>query len=426
VVRVSGPAVRDITEKCVSVALVPRVAKLAKFLDQSREAIDEGVVLFFPMPQSYTGQDVIEFQGHGGPMVLQRLLKRCLELGARLAEPGEFTRRAYLNEKLDLAQAEAVVDLIDAATEQAARCAARSLSGAYSLKISEIADLLVELRALTEAILDFPEEEVSSGTRQDQGMRLATIQAHLLSLRGVAEQGSLLREGVHVVLAGQPNVGKSSLLNQLAGQDIAIVTAIPGTTRDAIRQSISLDGMPVHIIDTAGLRDTTDTVEQIGVDRAWAAIQSADLVVLLTEAATGVDERDRAILGQLPSRMKRIHVFNKIDLAQQPAQRGSSEGCDAVWLSAKTGIGVGLLRDLLKQAVGWDGSTEGVFMARERHLEAMRYANEALKRAEEEVGRQELYAEELRLAHEALMSITGEFTADDLLGEIFSRFCIGK
>jgi tRNA modification GTPase len=426
VVRVSGLGVGEVVNHIVSAALKPRVATLSKFLDSGGGAIDEGIALFFPSPHSYTGQDVLELQGHGGPLVLQRLLKRCLELGARAAEPGEFTRRAYLNGKLDLAQAEAVADLIDASTEQAARCAARSLYGEYSYKIQLVKNLLVELRALTEATLDFPEEDIDLATRNGQEARLAAVQVGLSALLAASAQGSLLREGVHVVLAGQPNVGKSSLLNHLARQDVAIVTEIPGTTRDAIRQSINLDGVPVHMVDTAGLRETGDPVERIGVERAWAAIEKADVVLLLIDAGHGETEADREILARLPNRMKCIRVLNKIDLAGLPAQLGQVDGAEAVWLSAKSGAGVDLLRSALKQVIGWEGNVEGVFMAHARHLEAMRRAQSGLARAAAETKRQELFAEELRLAHEALMGITGEFTSDDLLGEIFSRFCIGK
>jgi tRNA modification GTPase len=388
--------------------------------------MDEGIALYFPGPRSYTGQDVLELQGHGGPLVQQRILRRCLELGSRLAEPGEFTRRAYLNGKLDLAQAESVVDLIDASTELAARCAVRALSGDYSLRIHEVAESIVELRALTEATLDFPEEDIDTATRGDQISRLEAIRAKLAALLAASVQGSLLREGVHVVLAGQPNTGKSSLLNRLTGEDVAIVTEIAGTTRDAIRQSINLGGVPVHMVDTAGLRESSDPVERIGVDRAWAAIDKADVVVLMLDARTGVTEADRVILARLPSRMKCIRVFNKIDLAGLPSRTDVQDGAKSIWLSAKSGAGVDLLRSELASAIGWQGSADGVFMARARHLESMRRAESGLARAAAQLARQELFAEELRLAHEALMSITGEFTPDDLLGEIFSRFCIGK
>jgi len=426
VVRVSGLGVSEVARRIVSISLRPRVATLSKFLDCGGEAIDEGIALFFPSPHSYTGQDVLELQGHGGPLVLQQLLGRCLESGARVAQPGEFTRRAHLNGKLDLVQVEAVADLIDASTAQAARCAVRSLSGHYSYKIQLVTDKLVELRALTEATLDFPEEDINGATRSRQAAQLAVIQKEISELLAASGQGSLLREGVHVVLAGQPNVGKSSLLNQLAQQDIAIVTEIPGTTRDAIRQSVNLDGVPVHMVDTAGLRETSDPVERVGVERAWTAIQRADVVLLLLDTRQGETEADRAILARLPDRMKCIRVMNKIDLVGLPAQRGRIDGAEAVWLSAKTGAGMELLRNMLKQTIGWEGNVEGVFMAHARHLEAMRRAQAGLVRATAETERQELFAEELRLAHEALMSITGEFTSDDLLGEIFSRFCIGK
>jgi len=354
-------------------------------------------------------------------VVLNRLLRRCLELGARMAAPGEFTQRAYLNDKMDLAQAEGVADLIDAATEQAARCAALSIEGVFSNKIQSVDKSVLELRALTEATLDFPEEEIDAPTRMDQRMRLDATIAELEKLLSMSSQGILLRDGAHVVLAGQPNVGKSSLLNQLAGQDVAIVTEIPGTTRDAVRQTINLSGVPIHMIDTAGLRESDDLVERIGIERTWAAINKADLLLLVLDATKGETAADRKILSQLPAKLRCLRVYNKADLIGQPAGRADGE----VVLSAKTGEGVDLLRAALAEAIGWRGD-EGVFMARERHLEAMQLALGGLKRATGVMEHQELFAEELRKAHEALMGITGRHSADDVLGEIFSRFCIGK
>ncbi len=422
VVRLSGTSLADLAEILCGKTLSARVASLCDFRDQTGIAIDQGLALFFPAPHSYTGEDVLELQGHGGPVVLQQLLKRCLALGARVAAPGEFSKRAYLNGKMDLAQAEAVADLIDAATEQAVRCAQRSLHGEFSAEIQNLARLLVELRALTEATLDFPEEEIDTGTRDDQTNRLRAIQEKLHALLQSASQGSLLREGALVVLAGQPNAGKSSLLNRLAGEEVAIVTDIPGTTRDAIRQSINLQGVPLHVIDTAGLRDSDDPVEKIGIARTWAAIEKADLAILVIDATLGETKEDRAILSRLPPGQRCLHAYNKSDLAGQASGRSG----DTVTLSAKTGEGLDALRAAIAEAIGWQGDSEGVFMARARHLDAMRLAEAGLQQAVTQLLRQELFAEELRRAHEALMSITGEITSDDLLGEIFSRFCIGK
>ena len=422
VVRLSGTSLADLAEILCGKTLSARVASLCDFRDQTGIAIDQGLALFFPAPHSYTGEDVLELQGHGGPVVLQQLLKRCLALGARVAAPGEFSKRAYLNGKMDLAQAEAVADLIDAATEQAVRCAQRSLHGEFSVEIQNLARLLVELRALTEATLDFPEEEIDTGTRDDQTNRLRAIQEKLHALLQSASQGSLLREGALVVLAGQPNAGKSSLLNRLAGEEVAIVTEIPGTTRDAVRQSINLQGVPLHVIDTAGLRDSDDPVEKIGIARTWAAIEKADLAILVIDATLGETKEDRAILSRLPPGLRCLHAYNKSDLAGQASGRSG----DMVTLSAKTGEGLDALRAAIAEAIGWQGDSEGVFMARARHLDAMRLAEAGLQQAATQLLRQELFAEELRRAHEALMSITGEITSDDLLGEIFSRFCIGK
>ena len=422
VVRLSGTSLADLAEILCGKTLSARVASLCDFRDQTGIAIDQGLALFFPAPYSYTGEDVLELQGHGGPVVLQQLLKRCLALGARVAAPGEFSKRAYLNGKMDLAQAEAVADLIDAVTEQAVRCAQRSLHGEFSAEIQNVARLLVELRALTEATLDFPEEEIDTGTRDDQTNRLRAIQEKLHALLQSASQGSLLREGALVVLAGQPNAGKSSLLNRLAGEEVAIVTEIPGTTRDAIRQSINLQGVPLHVIDTAGLRDSDDPVEKIGIARTWAAIEKADLAILVIDATLGETKEDRAILSRLPPGLRCLHAYNKSDLAGQASGRSG----DTVTLSAKTGEGLDALRAAIAEAIGWQGDSEGVFMARARHLDAMRLAEAGLQQAATQLLRQELFAEELRRAHEALMSITGEITSDDLLGEIFSRFCIGK
>jgi len=426
VVRVSGPRLTRIINAIIGRPLAPRQAVLADFLDARGEIIDQGLALFFPAPHSYTGEDVLELQGHGGPVVLRELLKRCLELGARAARPGEFTERAFLNDKLDLAQAESVADLIDAATAEAAKSALRSLQGAFSQQIEALMRAVIELRALVEATLDFPDEEIDFLKQADAEGKLASARARLQEVLSASQQGSLLREGIHVVLAGQPNVGKSSLLNRLAGEELAIVTEIPGTTRDAIRQSINLEGIPAHMIDTAGLRESNDPVEKIGIARTWAAIGKADLVLLLLDATQGESKADQAILAQLPEGLPRITVMNKIDIAGRGPALEPGSGAIRVWLSAKTGAGVVELREAILQAVGWRTNGEGLFMARERHVEALERAATHLERAGRQGGEPELFAEELRLAQEALGAITGEYTSDDLLGEIFSRFCIGK
>jgi len=427
VVRISGPHLDTVIAGVLGKTLPPRRAALADFLDARGDVIDQGIALYFPAPHSYTGEAVLELHGHGGPVVLRLLLKRALELGARPAQPGEFTQRAYLNEKLDLAQAESVADLIDAATAEAARGALRSLRGAFSERINELLRVLIELRALVEATLDFPDEELEFIKQADGHGRLAALKGKLAEVLAASEQGSLLREGMHVVLAGQPNVGKSSLLNRLAGEDLAIVTEIPGTTRDAVRQSINVEGIPTHIIDTAGLRESGDPVERIGIARTWAAIEQADLVVLLVDATRGETAADLEIVAKLPPALPRLRVMNKIDLLGRPAGLDSGNDANTVWLSAKTGEGIDLLREALLRVIGWRTSAgEGLFMARERHVQALRQAQAHVERAAQLTGGLELFAEELRLAQEALGTITGEFTPDDLLGEIFSRFCIGK
>lgn len=426
VIRVSGARLNAMVERIVGKPLPPRQAVLAQFRDADSVAIDQGIALFFPAPHSYTGEDVLELHGHGGPVVLHLLLQRCLDLGARVAEPGEFTRRAYLNDKLDLAQAESVIDLIEATTAQAARCAMRSLQGEFSYKIQELIGSMIELRTLVEATLDFPEEEIDFLKQWDAETRLRVTQQHLDAVMEASRQGNLLREGVHIVLAGQPNVGKSSLLNRMAGEEVAIVTDIPGTTRDAIRQEIDIGGVPVHIVDTAGLRDSHDPVEKLGIARTWDAVQKADLVVLLIDANDGETAADRDILARLPKGLRCIRVMNKIDLVPQTAAAQRHDDATTVWLSAKTGEGVELLQTALLDAVGWHSTGESLFLARTRHLEALQRAQHHLRRAAGQGLALELLAEELRFAQKALATITGEFTADDLLGEIFSRFCIGK
>ena len=407
----------------------PRRATSVDFLAADGQPIDNGLLLFFPAPYSFTGEDVLELQGHGGPVVMHLLLARCVELGARRAEPGEFSRRAFANDKIDLAQAEAIVDLIDAASAQAARSALRSLSGEFSRAVQAIVDQLIEIRMLIEATLDFPEEEIDAEELLrdiDAVARLEKLNADLAALQSRARQGAVLRTGLAVVLAGLPNVGKSSLLNRLAGEERAIVTDIAGTTRDAVRETIQVEGIPLHIIDTAGLRDTEDAVEKIGIERSWQEIERADVVLQIVDARSGVTPADHAIAVKLPARIERIVVENKCDLAGQEPQRLEIGGQVHLRLSAKRGDGMALLHDELLRVAGWVGHGEDVLLARERHLEALALAAEKSTRAARSLDRLELAAEELRMAQAALSSITGEFTADDLLGEIFGRFCIGK
>ncbi|MBI4291664.1 MAG: tRNA uridine-5-carboxymethylaminomethyl(34) synthesis GTPase MnmE [Betaproteobacteria bacterium] len=426
VVRISGKHLASLAASILGRVPSPRRATRANFLDRNGHAIDDGIAVYYPAPASYTGEDVLELQGHGGPVVLQMLLRRSLELGARLAEPGEFTRRAFLNDKLDLAQAEGVADLIDAATEVAARCALRSLKGEFSAVIDALVQQLIELRMLVEATLDFPEEEIDPLDRRSARERLARLRAEIDQALSRGRRGSVLRSGLQVVLAGAPNVGKSSLLNRLAGEELAIVTEIPGTTRDTVRQTIQIEGVPINVIDTAGLRETSDRIEAIGISRTWDAIGKADALLLVVDAADGITERDRDIIARLPNKLARVVVFNKIDLTGGEPRIVQSAGETDLWVSARSGAGLDYLRNTLLVLAGWRATGEDMFMARERHLVALGAAADCLARAEAVIDRTELFAEELRLAQAELSSIVGAFTADDLLGEIFSRFCIGK
>jgi len=454
VVRVSGPDVSAVMHAVCGRALQPRHATYLPFLDARGGVIDHGLGLYFPAPNSYTGEEVLELQGHGGPVVMQMLLARCLEagkdIGLRVAEPGEFTRRAFLNDKLDLAQAEAVADLIEASTEAAARSAARSMEGQFSNAIHALVEKVIHLRMLVEATLDFPEEEIDFLEASDARGQLAGIRDDLAGVLKQARQGSLLREGLSVVLAGQPNVGKSSLLNALAGAELAIVTPIAGTTRDRVRETIQIDGIPLHIIDTAGLRDdAADEVERIGIERTWDAIRRADIVLHLVDASDylehGIseidDQIDDRLSGQLPPGSPIVRVVNKIDLAPAAGEMGfggnrphvvaaNGPNPTEIWISARSGAGIELMRRELLRLIGWQSGNEGTFLARERHLTALRNAQSHLDLAAERAALQaqalDLFAEELRLAQDHLNSITGEFTSDDLLGTIFTRFCIGK
>ena len=426
VVRVSGKGLDVFAQTLLGKSPRARFATLSDFHDNDGSVIDQGIALFFPAPHSFTGEDVLELQGHGGNAVMQRLLKRCLNLGARLAEPGEFTKRAFLNDKLDLAQAESVADLIDASSEEAAKSALRSLQGEFSKAINSAVAQLIDLRMLVEATLDFPEEDIGDADRQLCASKLAALLHEVARIEGLAKLGSILREGAQVVLVGAPNAGKSSLLNRLAGEEVALVSEIPGTTRDAIRQALQVKGVPLHLIDTAGLRETADVVEQMGIARTQLALTRADVVlVLLDESQQRAEPEDRAILEQLPAKVPRLYLHNKIDLSGHAAGVEMRNGESHLYLSAKTGAGMEALQEKLLETIGWHQET-GVFMARARHLEALSRAGQHLGEAQQQLARPELFAEELRQAQGALNSITGEFSADDLLGEIFSRFCIGK
>jgi tRNA modification GTPase len=419
VVRVSGPGVSRIAAAVAGALPARRHATLLVFRDGLGARIDEGIALFFEAPNSYTGEDVLELQGHGGPIVLQMVLTACIDAGARLAEPGEFTRRAYFEGKLDLAQAEAVADVIDAASREAVRSAQRSLSGEFSTAVHALVSHLTELRALIEAMLDFPEEEIDLIHGTDALTRLAAIRTETAQLLGRSRQGRLLAAGIHVVIAGPPNVGKSSLLNRLTGEDRAIVTSRAGTTRDVLREPIEIHGVPIVIVDTAGLRESSDEVERLGIARTHRELQGADVVLAISEAA-----RSSEALEEFSSSAARIDVFNKIDLA--PGFEAPAGRYPTVQVSAKTGTGIEALREAILKAAGWSSTGESLFLARERHLRALESATTNLEAAERVSGRWELFAEELRLAQVALGQITGEVTADDLLGEIFSKFCIGK
>jgi tRNA modification GTPase len=446
IVRVSAKNLETLIQALCGRQLKPREATYTAFLDRAGLAIDQGLAIYFPAPHSFTGEDVLELQAHGGPVVLQLLLARCMEAGAelepvrqvprlaglRVALPGEFSERAFLNDKIDLAQAEAIADLIDASTEVAARSASRSLVGAFSKEIHSLRDALIHLRMLVEATLDFPEEEIDFLRKADADGQLSRLQQTLQTVLQKARQGVLLREGIKVVIAGQPNAGKSSLLNAMAGAELAIVTPVAGTTRDKVQQTIQIEGVPVHVIDTAGLRDSEDEVEKIGIERAWDAIETADAVLFLHDLTRmgaidyiAADEEIARAMGQkLSLKIPIIDIWNKADAVAQPCCN------NGLTLSAKTGAGLDTLRRKLLDVAGWQSAPEGVFIARERHVQALRRVDAHLMEASAHLAANaqalDLLAEELRLAQNALSEITGEFTSDDLLGVIFSKFCIGK
>jgi tRNA modification GTPase len=437
IVRASGRDMQPLIDAVLRRSLQARHAHHGPFYDADGSVIDQGLALHFPAPHSYTGEAVLELQAHGGPVVLQLLLARCLAAlpGARLAEPGEFTQRAYLNHKLDLAQAEAVADLIDASTEAAARSASRSLSGVFSARVDQLGQQVLALRTLVEATLDFPEEEIDFLQASDAKGRLLACLQGVQTVLQAARQGALLRDGLQVVIVGQPNVGKSSLLNALAGAELAIVTPIPGTTRDRVRESIQIDGVPLHIVDTAGLRDdhlASDEVERIGITRSWESLAQADVVLWLHDLSRWDDavytHDEQRIAERLGGRAC-LHIFNKADLVNRSSLRQALPD-EALCLSARSGEGLQALRQALLRQAGWQAVPEGGFLARARHVQALQAAQAHLAQAAEGLAQPqpalELLAEELRLAHDALGDITGHLTADDLLGEIFGRFCIGK
>jgi tRNA modification GTPase len=429
IVRISGPAVPALIEGYFDRPLLPRQAELRSFRDRDGVLLDRGIALFFEAPHSYTGEHVLELQAHGGPVVLSLLLKCMLELGARPARPGEFTERAFLNDKMDLAQAEAVIDLIDSSSEQAARAAARSLQGAFSQTVEQLRDRLIRLRMHIEAALDFPEEEIDFLADTELAARMRELQQQLGDVRGSLRVGRLLKDGLNVLILGRPNAGKSSLLNRLAGREAAIVTEIAGTTRDVLREHIHIDGVPLHIIDTAGLRDSMDPVEREGVKRAWAEVGQADHVLLIVDDRTGISIEEEKIIHALPPEKPFDLIRNKIDLSgRQPFVDAGHARHNTIGLSARTGAGIELLLAHLKETIGGGQTLENAVTARQRHVEGIgRVEHHVMLAAGQlQVRNGELAAEELKLAQQALNAITGEFHSDDLLGEIFSSFCIGK
>jgi tRNA modification GTPase len=434
IIRISGPKAKALSEQLTKKNLKPRYAHYGPFYDLEGTQIDEGIALFFPGPNSFTGEDVLELQGHGGPVILDMLLSTIVSAGVRMANPGEFSERAFLNDKMDLTQAEAIADLIDSASEQAAKCALRSLQGEFSKRVNGLVESLIQLRIYVEAAIDFPEEEIDFLADGKVEGDLRTIQQSLWDVQAEANQGALMREGMTVVIAGRPNAGKSSLLNALSGKDSAIVTSIAGTTRDVLREHIHIDGMPLHIIDTAGLRESPDEVEQIGIQRAWQEIENADRILLMVDSTeTESDDPEQIwpeLVHQLPTHIPITIIRNKIDqVSEQAALNQNAQQQTVIRLSAKEQQGIELLREHLKQSMGFQSTTEGGFIARRRHLDALERAAAAIEKGLDQLvlmGAGELLAEDLKDAQNHLSEITGEFTPDDLLGRIFSSFCIGK
>lgn len=429
IVRVSGSQVPQIAKAILGGLPPARYAKYGPFLGEAGQTLDEGIALYFAAPNSFTGEEVLELQAHGGPIVLQWLLERTLQLGARLARPGEFSEQAFLNNKLDLTQAEAIADLIDASSQQAAKSALKSLQGAFSAQVNHLVEALIQLRIFVEAAIDFPEEEIDFLTDGKVADQLQTLLDQLVQIFDTAKQGVILREGMTVVILGRPNAGKSSLLNALSGKDSAIVTDIAGTTRDIVKEEIQIDGMPLHVLDTAGLRESADAVEQIGIARAWTAIEQCDRVLVMLSENQGIHPEDQAILDKIPTQIPVTLIRNKIDLIDQPPRIEKIDETTTVWLSAKQQTGLNLLTQHLKTEMGFQQTQEGVFIARKRHLLALQTALQALNNGQTQLTQfaaGELLAEDLRQAQMALSEITGQFTSDDLLSRIFTSFCIGK
>ncbi|MCP5141113.1 MAG: tRNA uridine-5-carboxymethylaminomethyl(34) synthesis GTPase MnmE [Gammaproteobacteria bacterium] len=429
IVRISGPKAVEAARRIVGVVPPARTAIYRRFHDRAGHEIDDGIALYFPSPNSFTGEDVLELQGHGGPVVLDMLMAALGEIGIRPARPGEFSERAFLNDKLDLAQAEAVADLIDSASEAAARAALNSLHGEFSHRVTAMVDALIELRMYVEAAIDFPEEEVDFLADSGIATRLHDIEQKLQQTLASARQGTLLRDGMNLVIAGRPNAGKSSLLNALAGTDAAIVTDVPGTTRDVLRERIEIDGLPIHVIDTAGIRDSDDVVEQEGIRRTWREVERADRLLLVMDAREPMHVEDQQLLARIPPRLPVTLLHNKIDLLERDIPDDVDAERAELWISARTGARLDRLREHLKNAVGYQPTGQGTFSARRRHLDALFRAERHLLDARERLEKSragELVAEELRLAQNALAEITGAFSSDDLLGRIFSSFCIGK
>ncbi len=429
IVRVSGEKSLVIAQAILQRTPKPRFAHYGSFYGGDDQILDQGIALFFPNPHSFTGEDILELQGHGGPVVLQWLLDRVVELGARLAKPGEFSQQSFLNDKLDLAQAEAIADLISASSEQAAKAALKSLQGEFSAQINTLVEQLIKLRIFVEAAIDFPEEDIDFLSDGKVAKQLQQILDKLHVVFISAQQGVLLREGMSVVILGRPNAGKSSLLNALSGRESAIVTAVAGTTRDIVREEILIDGMPLHVLDTAGLRKATDEVEKIGIQRAWDAVENADRILVVVQADESIQPEDQAIVDKMPSNIPVTLIHNKIDLIQKSPELVKIDQKTELWLSAKQGLGIDLLKEHLKSAMGYSQTSEGVFIARKRHLDALKLALTLVKSGQEQLevyAAGELLAEDLRQAQNALSEITGQFTSDDLLGKIFTSFCIGK
>ena len=427
IIRISGYNLDDLIQAlCHKTSLKPRYAHYSDFYAANSDIIDSGLVLYFSAPNSFTGEEVIEIQGHGSPIVLNMLLKRCIELGCRMAEAGEFTKRAYLNGKIDLVQAESIADLIHAESEASAKGALKSLKGQFSEQIGKISENLINLRMFVEATLDFPEEDIEFIANAKIKVKLQNLQGEIHKLLGSTKQGVILNNGAKIVIIGRPNVGKSSLLNALANEDVAIVTAIAGTTRDIVQQKIIIDGIPFNIIDTAGIRDTDDVVEKIGIERALLAVASADLAIILIDDNVGIGDEDKLILANLPNELPILYVHNKIDLNSGMPRIVETGGVTDIYLSAKHKQGIDLLRQKLLSLIGWENSVTDVCLARTRHLEAMHRTVTHIDTAFAMWEELEILAEELRYAHTSLGEITGEFSADDLLGVIFSEFCIGK